>query len=85
VAGRTFTLMGSSWVDLRYRAGMTTTKVAPFSNAYFDLLTRLPELRAVFALGESVTVVGRDRAIVVAAGGADNLTNATLSALVAAW
>jgi Ca-activated chloride channel family protein len=85
VAGRTFTLMGSSWVDLRYRAGMTTTKVAPFSNAYFDLLTRLPELRAVFALGESVTVVGRDRAIVVATGGADNLTNAALSALVAAW
>jgi hypothetical protein len=85
VSGRTFTRMGNAWVDVRYRASMPTTKIAPFSNAYFDLLNRLPELRAVLALSADVTVVGRDRAIVVAAGGATNLTNAALSALVAAW
>ena len=30
---------------------MPVTTIKPYSNAYFDVMDKLPELRAVFALG----------------------------------
>ncbi|MEO6877605.1 MAG: hypothetical protein ABI205_03925, partial [Gemmatimonadaceae bacterium] len=85
VAGRTFVLRDGVWTDARYHAGMLTTTIAPYSSAYFDVMDQLSELRAVFALGGNVAVVGRDRAIVVAAGGVDSLAASALAALVRAW
>ena len=63
VEGRTFELRDSVWTDVRYKAGMAELKVKPYSAAYFDLVNRLPELKAVFALGDRVVVVGRTGAI----------------------
>jgi hypothetical protein len=85
VDGRTFALRDSVWTDTRYRPTMPTTTIKPFSQAYFDLLDRLPELRAVFALGARVLVVGKDRAISLAANGAAQLSTAELKTLVGAW
>jgi hypothetical protein len=85
VDGRTFVLRDSVWTDTRYRPTMPTTTIKPFSQAYFDLLDRLPELRAVFALGARVLVVGKDRAISLAANGAAQLSSAELKTLVGAW
>jgi Ca-activated chloride channel family protein len=85
VDGRTFVLRDSVWTDTRYRPTMTTTTIKPFSQAYFELLDRLPELRAVFALGARVLVVGKDRAISLAANGAAQLSTAELKTLVGAW
>jgi Ca-activated chloride channel family protein len=63
IDGRTFELRDGVWTDVRYRAGMTQLKVKPYSTTYFDLVDRLPELKAVFALGDRVVVVGRTGAI----------------------
>jgi hypothetical protein len=85
VDGRTFVLRDSVWTDTRYRPTMPTMTIKPFSQAYFDLLDRLPELRAAFALGARVLVVGKDRAISLAANGAAQLSTAELKTLVGAW
>jgi Ca-activated chloride channel family protein len=85
VDSRTFVLRDSIWMDQRYRSGMSTTKIKPFTKAYFDLVSALPELRAVFALGNRVIVVGRDRAIALADDGAETLTLAALASLVKTW
>jgi len=85
VNGRTFLLRDSVWTDTRYQATMATTTIKPFSQAYFDLLDRLPELRAVFALGARVIVVGKDRAISLSERGAAQLGPAELKAIVSTW
>ncbi len=85
IDGRTFLLKDSVWTDQRFRTGMNTTKIKAYSKAYFDLLSQLPELKAAFALGSRVIVVGRDRAIALDDKGADALPQATLAALVKAW
>ncbi len=76
VNGHTFVLHDGVWTDVRYHAGMPTTKIKPFSKAYFDLLQQVPELRAVFALGDRVIVVGTTRAIRVDDTGVAELTPA---------
>jgi Ca-activated chloride channel family protein len=85
VDARTFVLRDGVWTDERFHTTRTTLRVKPFSKAYFDLSAALPELRAVFALGNRVAVAGRDRAIVLADDGVDTITSAALSALTKAW
>jgi hypothetical protein len=85
VNGRTFVSRDGVWTDARYRPTMPTTKIKPFSHAYFDLLERLPELRAVFALGGNVLVAGKDRAISLSDSGVAELTAAEITAIVSAW
>ena len=85
VGGRTFVSRDSTWTDIRYDERMRTTVIKPYGAAYFDLLAKLPELRAVFALGTRVIVVGKDRAIKLADAGAAQLSAAEMNALVSAW
>lgn len=85
IDGRTFTLQTGVWTDVRYRPGMNTTKIKPFSKVYFDLMNELPELRAVFALGDRVIVVGKDRAIQLADDGVESMTVQGLAVLTKAW
>ncbi|HXD47187.1 MAG TPA: VIT domain-containing protein [Gemmatimonadaceae bacterium] len=87
VDGRTFELRDSVWTDIRFTADAhrTVTTIKPYSNAYFAVLDQLPELRAVFALGRNVAVVGRGRAIVVSDAGVADLAPSALAALVRDW
>lgn len=85
VDARTFRLRDGVWTDERYGAAMSATRIKPFSRAYFDLIAALPELRAVFALGNRVAVAGRDRAIILADDGVDTLTSTALAALTKGW
>jgi Ca-activated chloride channel family protein len=85
VDGRRFVWRDSSWTDARYHIGIRTTTIRPYSAAYFDLLTRLPELRSVFALGDGVIVVGKDRAIALADGGLAQISASELTALAKGW
>ena len=85
VDGRTFVLRDGVWTDTRFHAGMQVVAIAPFSHAYFDVMDKFPELRAVFALGGKVTVVGRDRAIQVTDAGVAELSAVALAALSKAW
>jgi Ca-activated chloride channel family protein len=85
VDARTFVLRNGVWTDERFTINLSALRVKPFSKAYFDLTAALPELRAVFALGDRVAVAGRDRAIVLAEDGVDTIPSAVLTALVKAW
>ncbi len=87
VNGRTFVLRDSVWTDVRYQpqSTMSVTSIKPYSKAYFDVVDQLPELRAVFALGARVAVVGRSGAIVLNDTGASELTSAALTTLVRGW
>jgi len=85
VDGHTFVLRDGVWTDARFATSMPTTKIKPFSKAYFDLVAALPELRASLALGDRVIVVGRDRAISMTDDGVAELPQAVLTALVKAW
>jgi hypothetical protein len=83
--GRTFILHDGVWTDIRYTAAMTTTKIKPFSKAYFDLIDQVPELRAVFSMGTRLIVVGRDRAVALSDDGVAELSSSALAALAKAW
>jgi Ca-activated chloride channel family protein len=85
VNGHTFVLRDGVWSDARYTTSMSTTKIKPFSKAYFDIVAQLPELRSALALGDRVVVVGRDRAISFGDDGVSELSAAALAALVKAW
>lgn len=85
VDGRTFVLDNGVWTDARLTLGMRKLVIKPYSKPYFDLITRLPELRAVFALGSRVIVVGRTSAIELSEGGQSSIAGAALDAFVRAW
>jgi Ca-activated chloride channel family protein len=68
VLGRTFTRTAGRWVDERFHEGGRVLRVQAMSEAYFAILAARPELRAAFALGESVVVtIEHDRTIEIAA------------------
>ncbi|MCS6950401.1 MAG: VIT domain-containing protein [bacterium] len=56
IGARTFYQQGNKWVDSRYQTGQRVITVQAFSEAYFALLRRRPELRSYLALGEEVLV-----------------------------
>ncbi len=58
VGGKTFILQSDIWTDTTFEPDtVTTEKVEFLSDAYFDLLTTIPELGEFFAIGEQVIVV----------------------------
>jgi Ca-activated chloride channel family protein len=85
VNGHTFVLRDGVWTDSRFTKSLAITKIKPFSKAYFDLVTALPELRASLALGDRVIVVGRDRAISMSDDGVSEVSPNVLAAIVKAW
>jgi Ca-activated chloride channel homolog len=85
IDGRTFLLRDGVWTDTRYHAGMPVTTVKPYSKAYFDAVQQLPELKAVFALGDRLVAVGKGGAIRLDDSGAADLTPSALAALVRSW
>lgn len=76
VGTKTFYLRDGVWTDAEIRAGNTlpVTEVEFGTDAYYDLVTRIPELARFFALGERVAVahggrVYRTRAAASGGGG----------------
>lgn len=85
-ANRLFVLRDSTWVDMRAAAAQARTlRVRPYSDAYFALMTRTPDLREAFALGEQVEVRGRAVTVVLAADGVERLSAAELAAVARDW
>jgi len=86
IDARTFELRDGVWTDARFRAGMETIIIKTYSKAYFDLLNQLPELRATFALGNRVIVVGKSLAISLDdAKGAEDLSDAMRKSVARGW
>jgi len=79
-------LRDSVWTDVRFRAGMETIIIKPYSKGYFDLLTQLPELRSIFALGDRVIVVGKSVAISLdETKGASEISASMRATIARAW
>ena len=62
VGTRTFYWLGDKWVDGDFDKDTETKKVELFSEEYFELIRKHPELAKCFALGERVIVVISDTA-----------------------
>jgi Ca-activated chloride channel family protein len=82
---RTFILRDSVWTDARFVEGTRVVTVKAYSEAYFALVRELPDLAAAFALGDRVLVRGTTIAIAVAPDGAERLSKAEITSIVAAW
>lgn len=84
-AARTFLLRSGVWTDTGYKPATNKVRVKAFSEAYFSIVERIPELKEVFALGEKVIVSGRDVAIEVTEDGVERLSERELSSLKERW
>ena len=74
-----------AWLDARYKDQTRRVSVKPFSPAYFALIQKLPELKAMFALGERVTVAGRSVTLLLDANGAESLSTSELATIARDW
>ena len=81
IAGRIFVLKDGVWTDLWHADSITVVRVAPFSDAYFGLLDRLPELVPYWRAMDHVLVSGRRVSIALDAGGVTTLSGARLDRL----
>jgi Ca-activated chloride channel family protein len=85
IGDRAFVLRQGRWTDTRHRDSVRRVTVRPFSPAYFSLIERVPELKAMFALGDRVTIGARSVSIVVDDAGVEQLSVAELNAIVRDW
>jgi hypothetical protein len=72
----TFVLRDSVWTDVSYvpsASAVRTVRIKAYSQAYFDLMNALPELRPIFAVGDRLVVKGRRVVIVVGSDGAEKI------------
>jgi len=80
-----FALRDGVWTDTRQAANTHLVKVKVFSNAYFALVRRVPELGRLFGVGAQVRVHGRAVTIEVSADGLSELDDAALDAVARDW
>ena len=85
VGDRTFMFKEGRWLDGRYKEQARRVSVKPFSPAYFALIEKLPELKAMFALGERVTVAGRSVTLLLDGQGVESLSATELTAIARDW
>jgi hypothetical protein len=83
--GRLFTLRDGSWQDEPATPATRTVRVAAYSDAYFAVLHRLPQLKEAFALGDRVAVQGRAVRLVLDPAGETTLDSGTLDAIMRDW
>ena len=74
VGRRLFVLRDGAWTDMTFETSLQVVEVAAFSDAYFQLVERLPALKSYFALGEHVIIAGDGVALELAADGATKLS-----------
>ena len=83
VAGRTFRLTNGLWVDDAADRKVRTLDIAPFSDAYFAVLSALPELKPYVTELKTVAVSGRLVTIRFTKGGIATLAAADVANTVA--
>jgi hypothetical protein len=75
---------GERWTDVLMKSGLQVYKVKAYSQSYFALLQKLPELRESFAIGDKVLVSGKTVAIEVVDDGRE-LSESEIAAVVKGW
>ena len=83
----TFIWRDGMWTDVKPAddAKVRTVRIKAFSKAYFDLIDAVPDLRAIFAIGDRVTVRGRAVTVVVSESGAEERRPAERLSVVTGW
>ncbi|MBI3081341.1 MAG: hypothetical protein HYY94_00205 [Gemmatimonadetes bacterium] len=81
VAGRLFILRDGLWTDLWHADSLRVARIEPFSDAYFALLERLPELKAYWSELDRVLVSGKRVSIALDLSGVATLGTAELDRL----
>jgi Ca-activated chloride channel family protein len=84
VVDRLFVMRAGVWTDLRFGT-QRLVAVEPYSDAYFQLLARIPGLKPFLALGERVIIAGDGIAVALAAGGASEWSAGELEAVAGAF
>lgn len=82
VGERTFEYWSGFWVDRQYKTDMPTVEVKYLGDAYFKILAAAPELKDVFALGDRVVVVLKDKALVIQAEGKEEMSDQEVAELL---
>jgi Ca-activated chloride channel family protein len=85
VHGRLFVKIGDVWTDAAHQDSLRVIEVAPFSEAYFQLVRALPALAQYLRLGDEVLVAGRRASIKVTASGTTAWRAGQLDAVVRAF
>ncbi|MBW3552656.1 MAG: VIT and VWA domain-containing protein [Gemmatimonadetes bacterium] len=83
VGGRTFLLRDGVWMEPGIADTARVVKIRAFSDAYFALLRRAPELRAVVTELSPVRLGGRDVAVEIGEEGESTLSPERVTRLVA--
>jgi len=85
VAGKLFVQQNGVWTDAAHQASFRTYDVAPFSEAYFQLVRALPEIAPFLKVGDTVLVAGRRASIKLISGGVSTWQAGELQAAVRAY
>ena len=85
VHGRLFVKIGDVWTDAAHQDSLRVIEVAPFSEAYFQLVRALPGVAQYLRLGDEVLVAGRRASIKVTASGTTAWRAGQLDAVVRAF
>lgn len=85
VHGRLFVKIGDVWTDAAHQDSLRVFEVAPFSEAYFQLVRALPGVAQYLRLGDEVLVAGRRASIKVTASGTTAWRAGQLDAVVRAF
>jgi Ca-activated chloride channel family protein len=79
---RAFFNKNGLWVDTEFEGKSEPVKIQRFSDAYFKLLDRAPEVGKYYALGDEVIFLLNGKAIQIADEGKTDLTPAELNTLI---
>jgi len=79
---KTFFNKNGLWVDSEYEGELETIKVKSYSDAYFKLLSKVPEIGKYFAMGDKVIFLLNGKAIEISDQGKTDFTESELKALL---
>jgi Ca-activated chloride channel family protein len=82
IGTKTFFSKNGLWVDTEYEGKIDAIKVKRFSEAYFKLLSKVPEVGRFFALGDEVIFFLHGKAIHISDDGKSDFTPSELKSLL---
>jgi Ca-activated chloride channel family protein len=82
IGNRTFFNKNGLWVDSEYEGKIEAVKVQRFSEAYFKLLSSVPEIGAFYALGDEVIFFLHGKPIHISDEGKTDFTPSELNSLL---
>jgi Ca-activated chloride channel family protein len=78
IGRRLFVLRDGRWTDIGFNDSLEVIELAPYSQAYFQLLKHLPALAEYFALGDDLAIAGDGVALLLTPDGATSWSSIDL-------